>query len=155
MADQLWLMTPIREEEGGYSPLPLSLGFWLVRGSALGPICSLSGRQLKFYFAADFYKILQHCKVCSFAHTFYFNNKCQTVSEQQLIFLKFNLPLSVIKSESDRKWVCKSDRCRLVKKRRHPIDSKADSKSVTFLIGRCPFVCLYICLSHASNCQNC
>jgi len=26
--------------------LPLSLGFWLVRGSTLGPICGLSARQL-------------------------------------------------------------------------------------------------------------
>jgi len=26
--------------------LPLSLGFWLVMGSALGPICGLSARQL-------------------------------------------------------------------------------------------------------------
>jgi len=41
--------------------------------------------------------------IVQFAHTFYFNNQCQTVSEQPLIFLKFNLPLSVIKSESDRK----------------------------------------------------
>jgi len=40
---------------------------------------------------------------------FYFNDQCQTVSGQQLIFLKFNLPLSVIKSESDRKRVCTSD----------------------------------------------
>jgi len=28
------------------SPSPLLLGFWLVRGSALGPICGLSARQL-------------------------------------------------------------------------------------------------------------
>ena len=31
---------------GGYSPSPFSLGFWLVRGSALGPIFGLSARQL-------------------------------------------------------------------------------------------------------------
>ena len=30
---------------GGYSPLPSSLGFWLIRGSALGPIGGLSTRQ--------------------------------------------------------------------------------------------------------------
>jgi len=33
--------------------------------------------------------------IVKFAHTFYFNDKCQTVSAQQLMFQKFNLPLSV------------------------------------------------------------
>jgi len=40
--------------------------------------------------------------IVKFVHTFYFNDQCQTVNGQQLIFLKFNLPQSVIKSESDR-----------------------------------------------------
>jgi len=69
------------------------------------------------------------------AHTLYFNGQCQTVSGQQLIFLKFNLPLSVIKSKSDRKRVRKSDRCGFVKKLRNPTDSKVDSKSVTSLVN--------------------
>jgi len=63
--------------------------------------------------------------IVKFAQTFYFNDQCQTVIGQQLIFLKFNLPLSIIKYESNRKWVCKSDGCRFVKMRRNPTDSKS------------------------------
>jgi len=40
-------------------------------------------------------------------------------SEQQLIFLKFK---TKIKSESNRKWVCKSDWFGCVKKWRNPSD---------------------------------
>jgi len=72
--------------------------------------------------------------IVKFAHTFYFNDQWQAVSGQQLIFLKLNLQLSVIKSESDIKWVCKSDGCRFVKKRRNPTDSKVDSKSVASML---------------------
>jgi len=46
------------------------------------------------------------------ALTFCFNNQCQTVSEQQLIFLKFK---TKIKSESMIKRVCKSVGLRFVK----------------------------------------
>jgi len=68
--------------------------------------------------------------IVEFAHMFYFNDQCQIVSRQQLIFLKCNLPLSIIKSESDRKRVCKFDGCGFVKKRWNPTDSKADLQSV-------------------------
>jgi len=43
--------------------------------------------------------------IVKFAHTFCFNDQCQTVSRQQLIFLKFK---TKIKSESVRKRVYKS-----------------------------------------------
>jgi len=42
--------------------------------------------------------------IVKFAHTFCFNDQCQTVSAQQLIFLKFKMQ---IKSKSVRKRVCK------------------------------------------------
>jgi len=45
--------------------------------------------------------------ILKFAHTFYFNDQCKTVSRQQLIFLKFKLK---IKSKSVRKRVCKSEK---------------------------------------------
>jgi len=51
--------------------------------------------------------------IVKLAHTFYFNNQWQTVSRQQLIFLKFK---TKVESESDRKRVCKSDGFRFVKK---------------------------------------
>jgi len=73
--------------------------------------------------------------IVKFAHTFYFNDQCQTVSGQQLIFLQFSLPLSIIKSKSDRKRICKFDGCGFVKKWQNLTDSKADSKSIT------PFFC--------------
>jgi len=61
-----------------------------------------------------------------FAHTFCFNDQCQTVSGQQLIFLKFK---TKIKSESVRKRVYKFGGFGFVKKWRNP----SDSKSVTSL----------------------
>jgi len=60
--------------------------------------------------------------IIKFAHTFYFNDQCQTVSRQQLIFLKFK---TKIESESNRKLVCKYDG--FVKKWWNPSDSKSDS----------------------------
>jgi len=51
--------------------------------------------------------------IVKFAHTFYFNDQCQTVSRQQLIFLNFK---TKIKSEFDTKRVCKPDRFGFVKK---------------------------------------
>ena len=56
---------------------------------------------------------MKDCDIVKFAHTFCFNNQCQTVSGQQLIFLKFK---TKIKSESVRKQVCKSVRFGFVKK---------------------------------------
>jgi len=69
--------------------------------------------------------------IVKLAHTFYFNNQWQTVSRQQLIFLKFK---TKVESESDRKRVCKSDGFGFVKKWRNLLDSKSDSKFVTSLI---------------------
>ena len=74
--------------------------------------------------------------IIKFAHTFYFNDQCQTVSGQQLIFPKLNLPLSVIKSEFDGKRVCKSDGCGFVRKWRNPMDSKSVTSVVTITIQR-------------------
>ena len=51
--------------------------------------------------------------IVKFAHTFCFNDQCQTVSGQQFIFLKFK---TNIKSESVRKLVCQSDGFGFVKK---------------------------------------
>jgi len=60
--------------------------------------------------------------IVKFAHTFCFNDQCQTVSGQQLIFLKFK---KKIKSKSVRKRVCKSVRFGFVKKWRNASDSKS------------------------------
>ena len=73
-------------------------------------------------------KDLWYCEVST---TFCFNDQCQTVSGQQLIFLKFK---TKIKSKSVRKWVCKSVGFGFVKKWWNPSDSKSDSKSVTSLL---------------------
>jgi len=51
--------------------------------------------------------------IVKFAHTFCFNDRCQTVSGQQLIFLKLK---TKIKSESVRKPVCKAVGFGFVKK---------------------------------------
>jgi len=60
--------------------------------------------------------------IVKFAHTFCFNDQCQSVSGQQLIFLKIK---TKIKSKSIRKRVCKAIRFGFVKKWQNPSDSKS------------------------------
>jgi len=66
-----------------------------------------------------------------FAHTFCFNDQCQTVCGQKLIFLKLK---TKIKSEFVRKWVCKSVGFGFVKK----WQNLSNSKSVTSLLDSLP-----------------